>query len=124
MPPNIEGYTRYKHPLTGRTTYYRGGSGNPTFDAFEALFTADRLSGRLVSMIILTPQFTIHSAQWGFDLLGSRGGVIFGVTGFFLGLAVGYVLAERFLRFLGYTIIVGVVSLTLYIVFSMLAQYW
>lgn len=124
MLPNIEGYTRSKSIWTGRTTYYRGGSGNPGADALGALFTLDTAGGRIVSMTILTPFLTIFSALWGSGLMGSRGGVIFGVLGFVAGLVLGFVLAQRFTQFLG-LVIVGVMTwLVVYVIWSMLVHFW
>ena len=124
MRPDIEGYTRFKNMWTGRTTYYRGGSGNPNADALAALFTLDTASGRLVSMVILTPFVTIFSALWGSDLMGSRGGVIFGVLGLIVGLLLGYVLAQRFTQFLGLAIVGSVVWFVVVVVWSMLVHIW
>ncbi len=65
MLPNIQGYTRVVNFFTGRTTYYRGGSGHPMIDAFCALFTMDQEGGRLISMIIITPFTAIFGSLWG-----------------------------------------------------------
>ena len=124
MFPDIQGYTRSKSMWSGRTTYYRGGSGNPNADALAALFTLDTSGGRLISMIILTPFFTIFSALWGVDLMGSRGGVIFGILGLLAGLLLGYFLAQRFTQFLGLVIVGGITWITLYVVWSMLVHFW
>jgi hypothetical protein len=124
MFPNVEGYTRFKNIWTGRTTYYRGGSGNPTVDALVALFTMDQASGRLISMIILTPFFTIFSALWGLEKMGSRGGVIFGVIGLIVGMVLGYILAQRFTQLLGTVIAVAVLWFATAVIWSILAQFW
>lgn len=124
MFPNVEGHTRFKNPWTGRTTYYRGGSGNPNADAFGALFTLDQAGGRLISMIILSPFLTIFSALWGAEKMGSRGGVIFGVIGLIAGLVLGYVLAQRFTQLLGAAIIAAVVWFAVAVMWSILVRFW
>jgi hypothetical protein len=124
MFPNVEGYTRFKNIWTGRTTYYRGGSGNPNADALGALFTMDQAGGRLISMIILTPFFTIFSALWGAEKMGSRGGVIFGVIGLIAGLVLGYFLAQRFTQFLGTVIVLAILWFAVAVVWSILVHFW
>lgn len=124
MFPNVEGYTRFKSPWTGRTTYYRGGSGNPNADALGALFTMDQAGGRLISMIILAPFFTIFSALWGAEKMGARGGVIFGVIGLIAGLMLGYILAHRFTQFLGTVIVLAILSFAVFFIWSMLVHFW
>ena len=124
MFPDIEGYTRTKSMWTGRTTYYRGGSGNPNADALSALFTLDTSGGRLISMIILSPLFTIFAADWGNGMLGSRGGVIFAGIGFVAGILLGYFLAQRFTQLLGAAIIGGIAWFSLYVIWCVLVQFW
>ena len=124
MLPNIQGYTRVVNFFTGRTTYYRGGSGHPMIDAFCALFTMDQEGGRLISMIIITPFTAIFGSLWGVDLMGSRGGVIFGVLGCVVGLILGFVLAQRFTQFLGFVIVGTILWLVMYVIGSMLVNFW
>lgn len=122
--PDIQGYTRVKSMFTGRTTYYRGGSGNPNMDGFLALFTADEAVGRLLSPIILTPFMAIFMATWGSNYWGSRGGVVCALLGVLIGVVGGYMLAHRFLRFLGWAIVLSVTTFSMYVVWTILVSFW